>query len=227
MKKLSLILFSFMTVLFLASCGNKPDEEKNAEVGEAGEIDENAGANATTYIIDTEASNVRWEGFKSVGYSHWGPVDISEGTIGVEGDKIVSGSFTIDMTSIQSEDLAEDQEKHDKLIGHLGSDDFFSVSSHPTSTFQIQSVEMGSPATVTGNLTIKGITKSITFPAEITMDGNSLHATADFNIDRTNWDIVYSSASVFDDLGDDFIKDEMNIQLDIHANAADATASAE
>lgn len=209
-----------MTVFFLASCGNKPDEEKDAEIGEAGEIDEEAGAEAMVYTIDSEASNVRWEGFKSVGYSHWGNIDIASGTIGVEGDKIVSGNFVIDMTSMENLDL-EDAEKNADLLSHLSSDDFFSIETYPTSSFQIQSVEMGSPATITGNLTIKDVTKSVTFPAEVSMDGSTLNATADFNIDRTQWNVKYGSATIFEELGDDFIKDEINLQLDITATAAE------
>lgn len=214
MKKIKLALLAMSTVFLMASCGNKPDSEKDAEVGEAETIEETV-ETATSYVIDTEASSIRWEGFKSIGYSHWGTISLSEGSIAVDGDAVTGGSFTIDMNTMVNDDL-EDAEKNADLIGHLTSTDFFNTAEFPTASFEIASVDAGS---VTGNLTIKGITKSITFPAEMSMADGVMTATADFNFDRTQWDISYGSKTLFEELGDDFILDDINMQLNLVANA--------
>ncbi|MFM2285794.1 MAG: hypothetical protein RLZZ543_1291 [Bacteroidota bacterium] len=113
-----------------------------------------------------------------------------------------------------------------KLLGHLKSDDFFSVEKNPEAQFEIVKVEAASDAasgnnsTVTGNLTIKGIAKSITFPANITIEPAQLTAKAEFNIDRTEWDIKYGSGKFFQDLGDKMINDEFTVKFNLTAKTA-------
>jgi polyisoprenoid-binding protein YceI len=102
----------------------------------------------------------------------------------------------------------------------LRSDDFFSVKNHPTSTFTITSIAAGSQAgvfNVKGNLTIKGISKPLEFPATILVQNGTLRATADITVDRTEFDIRYGSKKFFESIGDKAIYDEFTLSLQLVA----------
>jgi len=157
---------------------------------------------ATTALsVDPAKSTLNWQG-KKVSGEHVGNVKIAKGVLNVEANKLVGGTFDIDMTSITNTDLT-DASYNAKLIGHMKSDDFFAVEKYPTSTFKITKVEpiagakAGEPNyTVTGDLTIKGITNSISFPATVKIAGNKAEAAAKFDVDRTKWDIKYGSGLI-------------------------------
>jgi polyisoprenoid-binding protein YceI len=171
------------------------------------------------YVVNTNQSNLVWKAEKVTG-KHDGTVKLSGGEITVANNNLVSGSFTIDMTSLAVVDI-KDPGTNGKLLGHLKSDDFFSVEKHKTATFVITSVTPGSQKgsfTVKGNLTIKGITKAIEFPAAIIMDGNDLKATATITVDRTKFDIRYGSKSFFESIGDKAIYDDFTIELQLLAS---------
>jgi len=128
----------------------------------------------------------------------------------------------LDMTSISDEDIT-DKEGNGKLIGHLKSADFFNVEKYPTAKFEIGKMTPNTKAVgkdnynVTGKLTIKGITKDVTFPATVVIAGSKLTANADFKLDRTLWDIKYNSGKFFDSLGDKMIHDDFDIKFEIAA----------
>lgn len=166
-----------------------------------------------SFDVNTEKSSLKWLGKKVTG-QHDGTVNVKGGTIETDGSKLTGGSFVIDMTTIKVLDI-EDAEYNGKLKGHLESDDFFSVSSHPEATFVITKVTKadGDQYNVTGSLTIKGITNSITFPAKVMVKKSGVIATADFTIDRTKWDVKYGSGSFFDGLGDKTINDDIAFTL--------------
>ncbi len=170
------------------------------------------------YNADTKESVIRWEGRKIVG-GHWGDVFIKSGNLEFKNNKLSGGSFVIDMNSIVVLDLDEKGGKS-KLEGHLRSEDFFSVDEYPTSEFVIKDVKdnKNNKYEITGNLTIKGITHSIKFPANINIKNNRLEARAEFKIDRTKWDIRYGSGKFFDNLGDRMIKDDIIFKVKIIAN---------
>lgn len=208
--------------ILLASCsGKKEATVATAEKGEAAM----ASTNAQDYAVNVDASKLAWTGKKVTG-QHNGTINISNGKFKVEGGTITAGNFAIDMSSIANLDLAESPDMQKKLLGHLSSPDFFNVAEHPTATFEITSVsalaagEMGATHKVSGNLTIKGIAKEISFPAKVSMDNGSFTAEADFNIDRTEWDIKYGSGKFFEDLGDKTIYDDINLKLALSASAA-------
>lgn len=172
---------------------------------------------AESYVVDTKKSELEWMGKKVLG-KHWGTVNIKKGTLVKEGNKL-SGEFHIDMTSIESHDL-DDAKVNAKLVGHLQSDDFFSVAKHPVSKFKITSIkeQKGQGIAnhiVTGNLTIKGITNEISFPAHIDIRGGIMTAKAEFTIDRSKWDVRYGSGSFFDNLGDNTIDDKIWFTLNL------------
>jgi len=172
-----------------------------------------------------DSGTLNWTGSKALGSSHQGTINVSKGTLGLTTDgKITTGNFTIDMTSITNTDLAVGQGK-EKLEGHLKAGDFFDVAKFPTGSFTILKVEpvKGTPSithNVTGNLTLKGVKKSITIPANIAMVGGKITAvTSSFTIDRTAWGIQYGSGSFADLAKDKIINDDIALVLQLSASA--------
>jgi polyisoprenoid-binding protein YceI len=174
-------------------------------------------ADKTALVVDTKASKVYWTG-KKVSGEHTGYLSVGSGTVFLKGDKVVGADINMDLTTIECTDLTG--EWKDKLVGHLKSDDFFSVEKHPNATFKITSVKSsGAEKKVVGNLTIKGITHEISFPAKIDVAGDKVTANGTASIDRTKWDIKYGSGKFFSDLGDRMIKDEFEIKFELSAIA--------
>lgn len=219
MKKINILAITIFTfALLIAGCG------KSDKVTPTGEKKESAAMQEGNkiYRIDAATSKVAWLGKKVTG-QHNGLISFQNGEFGVDNGKIIAGKFEIDMNSIMCEDLT-DAETNAKLVGHLKSDDFFSVEKFPTSTFEISTVVPLNDAskpdfnhTVTGNLTIKDITKSISFPASIKIAGDILTASADFDVDRTDFGLKYGSGKFFKDIGDKMIYDNFNLKINITA----------
>ncbi|MCC7343704.1 MAG: YceI family protein [Deltaproteobacteria bacterium] len=174
-------------------------------------------AAAETYQLDVQQSQIEWVGKKVTG-QHNGLVTLKGGQVTLDGQKLTGGDFKIDMKSIKVLDLT-DPAANQKLTNHLNSDDFFSTASHPESVFKITSVkDLGSgKAEITGDLTIKGITKPVTFPAELSFQGDKIKATGTLKLDRTLWNIRYGSGKFFQGLGDKLIYDEFELKLNLYA----------
>lgn len=160
--------------------------------------------------INTQTSKVVWKGYKVTG-SHYGSITIKSGHFNFDANKLAGGEFTIDMSTIVCEDL--EGEYKGKLEGHLKSDDFFGVEKYPTASLIIIEVksEGKNSYKVKGDLTIKGITKSVSFT--ISIYGNK--ANVALKIDRTEFNIRYGSASFIDGLKDKAIYDEFDIVGDL------------
>lgn len=171
------------------------------------------------YTIDTKSTTATWLAKKVTG-QHTGGVSISKGTIVSDGKNITGGTFEIDMTTINCTDLT-DKEWNDKLIGHLKSDDFFSIEKNPTAKFELTkaTLKSGNDYDVTGKLTIKGITNEISFPAMIKMDAKTFVTVAKIMVNRTKFDIKYGSASFFEGIGDKAINDEFELNINVVAAA--------
>ena len=163
---------------------------------------------AQTKKVDAAKSTINWVGKKVTG-SHEGTINIKDGALVFKGNKLAGGSFTVDMTSINTTDL-EGKGKAN-LDGHLKSDDFFGTENHPTANLVIKKIaDKGNGVYgVNADLTIKGKTNTIGF--EITVAGNT--ATADLKVDRTKYDIKYGSGSFFEGLGDKTIYDEFELKV--------------
>lgn len=200
---------------FLAACDSKPAGDV-AEVGQAQEVADIQ--EATTFSVDKSASKVGWIGLKPGG-RHYGSFGIQDGQLQIQNGEVAGGNLVLDLNDIDVKDLQG--EYRDKLTGHLKSPDFFDVSNHPTGKFEITSIskldgnatdaalteesrkevdndadqflpEVTNPThRVTGNLSLRDTTLSVTFPAKIEMTDNGLQAQARFVIDRTNWGIKY------------------------------------
>ena len=165
-----------------------------------------------TLKVNTTESKVEWTARKVTG-KHNGIVNIKEGVLHIKDGFLTGGEFTIDMTSIKVTDLTG--EYAGKLEGHLKSDDFFNTAQYPTSTLKItQSNAKGDGMfEVKGDLTIRGITKPVTFKAQITPDGKKYKATSNITIDRSQFDVKYGSGKFFEGLGDSTIYDEFDLAI--------------
>ena len=207
--------------LFLASCTDAPKADK-AEACDAQTV---AAATGATYKADLAQSSVSWTGTKPTG-QHTGAFKLSEGSVNAEAGNITGGKFVIDLKSITITD--KDTNGASKLAGHLLSPDFFHADSIATASFEITGVKAGvdtaggkeilmkdATHTVSGNLTLKGVTKGITFPARVAMTDASITTDANFNIDRSQWNMAYGSDK---GLGDKFIRPDVNIVLHVVAN---------
>ena len=208
------ILSILVVSLLFISCKEKVKEEKNTTEAKT-EVQGIADAN---YNANTETSVLNWKGFKPTG-THNGSVAIKNGTLEVKEGKLVGGNFVFDMSAIVVLDIPAEDEGNGKLKGHLESGDFFDVENNPTATFEILEVVNTENTLVKGNLTVKGITKSIEFPATITATDAGIQLSgASFEIDRTEFDIQYKSQKFFDNLKDKFINDEFEISFEVNAS---------
>lgn len=186
--------------LVLAGCSNPADKTESARVSDAVETVQKV-ASAKTYTISPD-STIGFVGSKVTG-SHDGGFKSFNGTIAVSDGKIVPPSqVTIDMTSTWAD--------NDRLTNHLKSADFFDVEKFPTATFAVTSM---SDSEITGNLTLHGVTKSITFKPDVTITDSEVSLKAEFDIMRFDFGIVYKGKA------DDLIRDEVVIKLDVKATA--------
>ena len=169
---------------------------------------------STTYKIDSQKSKITWLGKKVTG-QHNGTITLSEGSITTSGKKITGGTFTVDMTTLKDADGSA------RLENHLRSDDFFSTEKFPTATFVTSKIESkgGDQYLVKGNLTIKGITNEVEFPATINVSKGEVRATAKVLVDRTKYDIKYRSGNFFQNLGDKVIEDNFELNVELIGNS--------
>lgn len=144
--------------------------------------------------VDTGASELKWTGYHlAKSYSHWGHINLKSGNVSTDGSKITGGEFVIDMNTISNKDL-EKKEDNAKLVGHLKSDDFFGVQKYPEAKLVIKKTEKqsGNIYKTTADLTIRGITKEITFDTQInSISKSALDASAKFRVKRTDFEVMY------------------------------------
>ncbi len=164
--------------------------------------------------VNTKKSSVEWLG-KKIGGQHEGNIQLKSGYFELKDNKIVTGNFIVDMTTIINTDL-EDEGYNQKLVGHLKSDDFFGVEKYPIAKFVVtQSTKFSNgKATITGDITIKDKTDRISF--EVVKVGNEYSTKID--IDRSKFDVKYGSNSFFNNLGDKAIDDvfTLDIKLEVY-----------
>lgn len=218
------ILSTFIIAAFLMVVVGCKNDKNKAETSEAKDA-ATAQAEAMEFKVDTSASTIEWQGSKPTG-EHTGTINLTEGTFSANDSIIESGSFVIDMLSINVTDL-EGEDKRD-LEAHLmgtveGKEgDFFNATKYPEATFEVTGItEENDQKMLSGNLTIKEKTKNITFPINIERSGDDIQITSEeFTIDRTNWDVNFGSRSVFDGLGDNFVSDDITLKINLKATKA-------
>ena len=168
------------------------------------------------FKVKTDKSTIAWVGKKVTG-KHNGTVSIKEGSLTLNDGVLTGGSFNIDMSSITVLDLQG--EGKSKLENHLKSDDFFGVEKHPTATLYIRNATSKGNGLydVTADLSIKGVTKEVNFPVQLAFEGTLVKATADFKIDRSQFDVRYGSGKFFENLGDKTIFDDFELSVSLVA----------
>jgi len=192
-------------------------------VAEAKEVNVNKKAiKFNNYKINTTESRVTFTGTKPTG-AHRGYFNLQGGSISMIKNTIKGGNFSIDIPSLTIVD-AMPVKMANNLKGHLLGDDFFKSEQFPVSTFNIISVTPiedksnikfpGATHNIQGNLRLIDKTKSISFPAEIKVNGDTINAAADFNINRSDFGMVYGND---ESLGDKFINPVVNLQIKIVA----------
>jgi len=219
MKRIKFVLPVIIAAVVMASCaGPSENRAEILERLEAGEIPEAV----DVFRLDVETSRVAWEGANIRG-PHDGTIGIKSGEFYVFEGEILGGIVVMDMNQIVVLDI-EDPSRNARLRTHLESDDFFSVETYPTAEFEITSVEAlpadyegDSTHRVFGNMTIKGITHGIAFNAQIALSEDRMVSFADFDLDRSRWDVRFGSGRFFDNLGDNIIYDDFNLKLDLVA----------
>ncbi|OON66991.1 YceI family protein [Hymenobacter sp. CRA2] len=213
MKKLFLSLLAASALLSLPSFIASPAHPTTAAaVRKAG---------PETYAVQPQLSTLGWVAKKVTG-QHNGTVPLKDGSVQVKGNQIVGGSFTFDVAGLKILDVTNEG-MNARLTTHLKGDDFFSTEKNPTATFVITSIKnikadaQGNNAEVTGDLTIKGITKPLTFPAKVGVKDGVAAASGVATIDRTKYDIKFRSAAFFSDLGDKAIEDTFTLNFNVVA----------
>lgn len=201
MKTIKSILVVALAALSFAAVANKPGKKA-----------------PQTLRVDASASTFNWLAKKLTG-EHNGTVQIQSGSLVTDGGKLTGGDFTVDLSTIKDLDIQGDFAG--RLETHLKSADFFDVAKFPTSTLKITKAvaKGGENYDLTGNLTIRGVTQPITFPAIVKITGKTASASAKFDIDRTKFGLTYRSKAFFENIGDKMIYDNFTVDVKIVASA--------
>ena len=219
-KQILNTLAAVALVAGVVSCKGEKNETEAKDAQEVAVVE-----NAAKFKVDAASSTIEWVGSKPTG-KHNGTINIENGVVNVAGDAI-TGTFLIDMTSITVTDLEAGDGK-ESLEGHLkgmaeGKEDhFFNVAKYPTAAFEVTGVtEKDGKKMMQGNLTMRDQKKNIEFPVSYSVDGENMTLTSEpFTIDRTDWGVNYGSKSVFDNLGDKFISDDIELTVNLKATKA-------
>lgn len=172
-----------------------------------------------TQTLNITNSQIEWTGRKVTG-AHNGTIDIKQGSLAFTNNTLSSGHFSIDISSIKILDVT-DPATNAQFFSHLASDDFFSLDKYPEAQFSFTLAEPREDGSyhITGPLTIKGITHTISFDAQVSQTGNTITATGKITIDRTKYDMKFRSGNFFKDLGDTLIYNNFDLYVNITAQA--------
>ncbi len=162
--------------------------------------------------VDVERSTVVWKGYKPTG-SHTGTINLASGSLILEDDKLIGGSFISDMSTI------EESKDNKRVENHLRSEDFFEIEKYATSKFEITSSNYKEgKIIITGNMTIKDVTREISFEATVSENDETVTLTSEtFQINRADFNVKYKSKTFFNNLKEDFIDNEFDLQVTIVA----------
>lgn len=213
-NKLSITYLILIIAPFFFGC-HGPVKGGNKNNSSASSLSLHVG-NEKYFIIDTKESVVAWTGSSLNGLNtQTGYVYVSKGELMIENGQLMGGTVEIDMNTIEDKNHGSDN----KLVNHLKNADFFEVEKFPFSTIVItRAASINSEnKKVTGNLTIKGITHPVTFPAKIEVKGGIVKASAKLVIDRTKWDVRYKSAKFYDNLANQTMSDSVEFDIKIVA----------
>jgi polyisoprenoid-binding protein YceI len=206
MARSSLILTVFGALFLVSSCANPASDKPVAVTNEAAPVAaKSTGVQGEKYLITPDSSEIKFVGSKVTG-SHNGSFKKFTGTIDFTGQPETSRvSITIDTNSLETDTP--------DLTKHLKTADFFDVAKFPQANFVSTEIraggEKGATHTVAGNLTLHGVTKSVTFPANIAASPGAITVDSTFSINRKNFGINYAGAS------DNLIRDDVVLTLKV------------
>ncbi len=205
-------VFLLLMVFLLGSCHwNTSSDTQQAIISDP--VRQSKDSTADTVPVDLAESKVLWKGTKMRGTGkHEGTIQLQEAVLLAEDSQLVGGCIIIDMHSIAITDIPKHEPiPRKRLRDHLKSEDFFDVQTYPISSFEITSIEQLSADSlnIQGNLTIKGISKNISFAAL----QEKHQISTSFTFDRFEWNIAYEGSWIDKTLVDRDI--ELTIQLKI------------
>jgi polyisoprenoid-binding protein YceI len=213
-NKLSITYFILIFASLLFGC-DTPVKEENKNTATANPISIHVG-DEKYVAIDTKESIVTWKGSMQIGSDyHFGYVYTSKGELMIENGELIGGAVEVNMNTLE-----DDKHKSDNnLIDHLKGTDFFDVKKFPIATIEITKVKSMNmeDKEIAGNLTIKGITHPVVFPAQIEMKNGNIIANGKLIIDRTKWGIRYESGKFYDNLANKAIADSVEFNIKIVA----------
>ncbi len=191
MKKIILLLLVFATIL--SSCSNNG---KKAETGEAKKVTKQSNNNSNNYQKIKSGSVVKWRASHLGGTNkRFGNVFLKNAEVSVNKNQLSNAIILIDMNSLTVESFPKGSDEKRDLTKHLKSGDFFDAQKYPTSKFELTGIKNISGdynSEITGNLTIKDVTKSIVFKANVNINDDAVSIKSeDFSVDRTDWNLKY------------------------------------
>jgi polyisoprenoid-binding protein YceI len=211
------IALASIASMFLLACAETPGPTVESKES----VDPVASKeNMVSYVVDTTQSLLNWEGYEGLSLGkaeHYGTVDISHGEIHIDETSIVAGEIKFDINSIAVKDIPSTSSKNGKLTRHLLSEDFFDANKFPEARFVITGIERKNPdsVTISGNLTLKGTEKNISFNAAAKITDSLVTAVSPvFYINRKDWGMHYRSEN---SLGDELIRPEIGIAINVVA----------
>ena len=204
-------LIPAILILFIVSCEKSSKKKIDTSLPKP-----TLSLSSGDYVMDNDNSSIKWTGRELSTKSHYGSLQMKNGSLTVNTDGTVSGIIKIDMTTIDCEDLQGRSKA--SLERHLRSDDFFSVESHPIATLTFKSeggIEAGNKLAFNGDLEIKGISHPISFESELKSVDPKVSALVDMTFDRSKYNVRFRSGTFFQNLGDKLIYDDIEISVDI------------
>ncbi len=204
-------LIPAILILFIVSCEKSSKKKIDTSLPKP-----TLSLSSGDYIMDNDNSSIKWTGRELSTKSHYGSLQMKNGSLTVNTDGTVNGIIKIDMTTIDCEDLQGRSKA--SLERHLRSDDFFSVESHPIATLTFNSeggIGAGNKLAFNGDLEIKGISHPISFESEVKSVDPKVNALVDMTFDRSKYNVRFRSGTFFQNLGDKLIYDDIEISVDI------------
>ena len=207
--RLGVFTIALTGLMLVAACGN-PATNKSQAVTGAPQQAASPQAAAQTYAITPANSKIEFVGSKVTG-SHNGSFQKFSGETHYTGDVTTSHvTITMETDSITTDDAG--------LTKHLKTPDFFDVAKYPQAKFESTAIkaggDKGASHTITGNLTLHGVTKSVTFPATIAVAPDAVTVDSSFSINRKDFGINYAGAA------DNLIRDDVVLTLKVKATKA-------
>ena len=204
-------LIPAILILFIVSCEKSSKKKIDTSLPK-----QTLSLSSGDYVMDNDNSSIKWTGRELSTKSHYGSLQMKNGSLTVNTDGTINGIIKIDMTTIDCEDLQGRSKA--SLERHLRSDDFFSVESHPIATLTFKSeggIGAGNKLAFNGDLEIKGISHPISFESELKSVDPKVSALVDMTFDRSKYNVRFRSGTFFQNLGDKLIYDDIEISVDI------------